>query len=303
MLDRRFNAARVAIVVGLSVASLSSPRAVIRPATGLWKVQAGEPAITRSARAVDTGAVQRFVVHEDAPRPRLVLVALAAAVGFTVLFAASVAGGFTHGRWQDFFNHWVYTGGIAVAFGCVAWRAVAVRAERGAWLAIAAGLGCFLLGDLYFNGFLAGLEEPPYPSWADAGWLLFYPFAYVGLVLLIRGRVERLPASSWLEGVIGALALASVAAAVAFDPLVASTEGVFSTIATNLAYPTGDVLLLAFGCAGAALQGWRSGRAWAFSQSGSRAWRLPTRSTWLRPPRVRIGRAAGSMSPGRRRRS
>ena len=207
-------------------------------------------------------------MHEDAPGPRLVLVALAAAVGFTVLFAAGVAGGFTHGRWQDFFNHWVYTGGIAVAFGCVAWRAVAVRAERGAWLAIAAGLGCFLLGDLYFNGFLAALEEPPYPSWADAGWLLFYPFAYVGLVLLIRGRVERLPASSWLEGVIGALALASVAAAVAFDPLVASTEGVFSTIATNLAYPTGDVLLLTFVCAGAALQGWRSGRAWAFLAVG-----------------------------------
>ncbi len=88
-----------------------------------------------------------------------------------MLFAAGVAGGLTHGPWQDLFNHWVYTAAMTMAFGCVAWRAVVIRAERGAWLAIAAGLGCFLLGDLYFNGFLAALEEPPYPSWADAGWL------------------------------------------------------------------------------------------------------------------------------------
>ncbi len=81
-------------------------------------------------------------------------------------------------------------------------------------------------------------------------------------MLLLRGRVQGLPASVWLEGFVGALALASVGATAVFDPVVASTHGSLSTVATNLAYPAADVLLLAIIAGGFALLRHRVGASW-----------------------------------------
>lgn len=58
------------------------------------------------------------------------------------------------------------------------------------------------------------MSKRPYPSWADAGYLSYYPPLYVGLMLLMRARVLRFSVSVWLDGLLGALALASVAASV-----------------------------------------------------------------------------------------
>ena len=88
--------------------------------------------------------------------------------------------------------------------------------DRAAWAAIGLGITLFWLGDLYWNNYLADLQTPPYPSWADAGWLAYYVPLYVGLMSILHRRVAGLPFSMWLEGVVGALALASVCATVVF---------------------------------------------------------------------------------------
>jgi len=157
-------------------------------------------------------------------------------------------------------DHWVYDTVMgAGALLCLA-RAV-TGTERRVWGAIGAGMFLFWLGDLYWNNFLSSLAEPPYPSPADAAWLAFYPPVYFGVVSLIRSRADGLGPASWLDGLVGGLALASVAAMVVFEPILASSHGTFSTVATNLAYPALDVLLVAVAAGGLVVLGRRAGAA------------------------------------------
>ena len=71
----------------------------------------------------------------------------------------------------------------------------------------------------------------------------------------------------WLDGLITALAVAAVGAALVLG-VVASTEGSFATVATNLAYPLGDLALLAFVYAVITVTGRRPGRTWLFIAAG-----------------------------------
>ncbi len=184
-----------------------------------------------------------------------------------MLYAAHVTvglGGPGHG---DLWNKWFYEA-IELSAAIICLCRARVGSDRRAWAAIGVAMVLNCLGDMYTDHVLAGMVNPPYPSWADAAYLASYPPLYVGVMLLIRARAPRLPSSTWLEGVVGALALASVAATFAFDPAVASTHGDTAEVAVNLAYPTLDVLLLALVGAGFALQGQRAGRAWVLLAAG-----------------------------------
>src|ERR1700710_527523 len=128
--------------------------------------------------------------------------------------------------------------------------------ERAAWLALTIGLFAVFGGDVYWGVALSGGDKPPFPSPADAGYLGIYPAAYVGLVLLLRARAGRIPPTMWLDGLIPAFAVAAPGAALVFG-VVASTEGSFAAVATNLGYPLGDLALLAFAVAVIGVTGWR----------------------------------------------
>ena len=108
------------------------------------------------------------------------------------------------------------------------------------------------------------MESPPYPSLADAFYIGLYPCAYVTLVLLIRARVTQVTTSQWLDGAIGALAAAAVAASAALGAIVAGNEGDVVTVATNLAYPLGDLILLSLVIGVFGVCRWRPGGAWLF---------------------------------------
>ena len=118
----------------------------------------------------------------------------------------------------------------------------------------------FAAGDICFDFVYAG--NPPTPSIADPFWLGLYPGCYAALGLLVRSRISTFNRSVWLDGAIAALASASVAAAVVFEVVVTPTSGSESATIVNLAYPIGDVILLALVVFVFALTGWRPGRAW-----------------------------------------
>jgi two-component system, cell cycle response regulator len=139
--------------------------------------------------------------------------------------------------------------------------------ERAAWVALTSGLFGFFAGDVYYTAVLTPMESPPFPSLADAGYLAIYPGSYVALVLLLRARAGRIPSALWLDGLITALAVAALGAALVFG-VVASTEGSLATVATNLAYPLGDLALLAFVFAVITVTGWRPGRTWLLIAGG-----------------------------------
>jgi two-component system cell cycle response regulator len=195
------------------------------------------------------------------PTGRVVLrgaqaLALVALVAYTVQAAIpAVCGSSTH----DFFEIWVYNLLIgAAAVFCLA-RAVFYSAERLAWVALGVGLLSWAAGEAYFSLFLSDLGEPPLPSVSDALWLAFYPACYVAIVLLVRERVREFRSSLWLDGLVGALAAAAIAADLVFGALVGHGRE-SATVAVDLSYALGDLLLLGFVVAVCGLTGWRPGR-------------------------------------------
>jgi diguanylate cyclase (GGDEF)-like protein len=217
------------------------------------------------------GAARR----ERLPLPRWIAI-LAGLVGLLVAaFALSTVPGVRSGDGVSaLWDVWIYDAVSAGAVAVCLARAIAVRAERPAWLLIGAALACAAAGDLVWTVFMAGLDEVPYPSAADAGWLAFYPFAYAGLMLLVRSRVQQLNASMWLDGLVAGLTTAALVAAAAFDTIVADTGGDRMTVATTLAYPVGDLLLMILVVGVFGVMGWRPGRSWALLGLGLLAWGL-----------------------------
>jgi diguanylate cyclase (GGDEF)-like protein len=141
-------------------------------------------------------------------------------------------------------------------------RGVLVRAQRAAWLTLGAGLLCADLGDLYFAVFVQGTPAASTMTLADVFYLGFYPCCYVALVLLMGAHLRELRIGMWLDGLIGGLASAAVAAAVILPPIVSHARGGAVAIAIALAYPIGDMLLLVFAIGALGMTGWRPGRVW-----------------------------------------
>ena len=122
-------------------------------------------------------------------------------------------------------------------------RAFSRRDERVAWILLALGLAVYASGNVYWSQVLADLDDPPYPSPADGLWLGAYLFFYVAIVLLAKSRLPRLGARLWLDGLIAALTIAAVSAAVVFKAVRESTGGDTAAVITNLAYPLADMVL------------------------------------------------------------
>ena len=136
------------------------------------------------------------------------------------------------------------------------------RGGRG-WTLIGIALISWGAGDAWYSLVFWDLEEVPFPSIADAFWLLFYPLAMAGVAALAakQTRSDR-TGLSLLDGLIGALAMGSVGAAALFGPIVDATGGSTLAIATNLAYPLGDLALIALVVGVMPFLGWQLGRTW-----------------------------------------
>lgn len=150
---------------------------------------------------------------------------------------------------------------LAATAACLL-RAALVAEERPAWLAFGLGLGAWAVGDLYFTLVEANLASPPAPAFSELCSLAFYPASYIGLFLLVRHRLREFPRSLWLDGLIGALAVAAAGAAVLLDPLIGHTGGSAAVRAIDLAYPLADILLLGFAIGLPAITGWRVRGPW-----------------------------------------
>ena len=145
---------------------------------------------------------------------------------------------------------------------------------RGGWrlrlvpLTLGLGILSWSLGDLVLAIESAGGSTPPVPSVADAFYLGFYPTAYVALMLLARREVSNFSVATWLDGAVAGVGAAAVCAAFAFKEVLQSAGGSSLTVATNLAYPMGDVLLLALVAGGTAVLPGRRRAPWLMLAAG-----------------------------------
>jgi diguanylate cyclase (GGDEF)-like protein len=163
---------------------------------------------------------------------------------------------------QDPVGRWAYDAVVLGAAFLVLARAVLLPAERGAWLALGGGLLLWALGQTYYSVALYYASPAPFPSPADVGFLAFYPATYAGLVLLLRARVAHLEPLAWVDGLIGALAVAGVAAALIFPPVLGALEGSPFGVAVSLAYPCCDLVLLGLLSGAFAASKWQTHGSW-----------------------------------------
>jgi two-component system cell cycle response regulator len=156
---------------------------------------------------------------------------------------------------------------IGAGIACLV-RASAFGRERRAWQLIGAAILSWGAAEVYWTVAIEGNPSAPYPSPADAGYLLFYPLAYAGLAMLVRARAHEMNWRLWMDGLIAALGTAALGAAFIFDFVAERTEGSAVQVATTLAYPFGDILMLALVIGVVALTGWRPGRTWSLLLAG-----------------------------------
>jgi two-component system cell cycle response regulator len=188
-----------------------------------------------------------------------VLLVYAAYVTRTVLFPHALA---------TLFDHYLSTVVLgAGALSCLL-RALVVPEGRAPWVVAGLGLASWTVGDLYWTFVVESDPNAPFPSVADAFYLVQYPAFYVSLLLLVRSRSRPLAGGLWLDGAIGALAVGSVVAALAVDSIIAATSGSGPAIATGLAYPIFDTILVTLVIAVFGISGWRPGRAWMLLGTG-----------------------------------
>ena len=106
------------------------------------------------------------------------------------------------------------------------------------------------LGDMALTVESLGGASPSTPSVADGFYVAFFPICFVSFTMVIRrGNKGSLVATS-LDGLIAGFGAASLSAAFVFETVRTADGGDALSAATNLAYPVGDLLLLALAVGG-----------------------------------------------------
>jgi diguanylate cyclase (GGDEF)-like protein/PAS domain S-box-containing protein len=117
---------------------------------------------------------------------------------------------------------------------------------RAPWLLFAVGLLLFWLGDLYTYSYpkLFGAEVP-FPSPGDAAYVAVYPALMAGLVVLVRRRNPERDRAGLIDSLIITLGLALFSWVGLIAPYLHDNSLSLVAKLTSVAYPLGDVLLLA----------------------------------------------------------
>ncbi len=198
---------------------------------------------------------------------RVPLACLAATVVLFTLVAVQLRTGFGGTGVSRLFTNWLYDGvGVVAGATCLA-RGLR-RDEGAAWIWIAAGVFAWTAGDAYYTIALQSMATPPFPSFADVGYLGFYLPVFVGLGLLVRSSVLDFSGVVWIDGLIGGFTVCSLATGLVLGAVWRTSTGSFASVATNLAYPTGDALLLSLIFCALGLSGWKVNRIWLLLGGG-----------------------------------
>jgi len=156
---------------------------------------------------------------------------------------------------------------LSAGLACVL-RGLRGGRERTAWFLIAATILTQAATEFFWTAAYADDPTPPYPSLADIGWLAFYPLAASAIVTMVRARAQAVDWRLWTDGLIAGLGTAALGAAFVFEFVADRTSGTLPQEAVTLAYPLGDITMLAIVVGVIALTRWRPGRTWSLLLAG-----------------------------------
>jgi diguanylate cyclase (GGDEF)-like protein len=193
------------------------------------------------------------------------LASLAGIGGYASLFVSGLLG-------FDLASRFLVSGGSSVFLGMVvvgtAARAVMFREDRAAWAFFAAALACYLAGNATSALYYQHQSGASGQSWADLGWMTFYPLAYVALVLMLRARLPQLSMSTWLDGLVSGCTTAAFGADFAVAAVRDATVGGRGVDLTSLVYPIADTALLILIVGSLTVIGRGAGAAWWWLSAG-----------------------------------
>lgn len=116
--------------------------------------------------------------------------------------------------------------------------------ERWSWVLLAIAAAGWFCGQALWSFDELILHRPsPFPSLADAGFLIF-PIASVAAVALFPAGRARLRSLDVLDGVVLTLALASISWVTGLEPILSSASASVPALSVSLAYPVGDFVVL-----------------------------------------------------------
>ena len=138
---------------------------------------------------------------------------------------------------------------ISLAAGALAWRAASQRQldarTRRAWLVLGIAFFAYWTGDVLWLYYENILGSAPFPSWADAGYLSYYPLLLLGLLLFPTaprggGKVLKF----WLDSMTVLLGGGMVIWYLVLRPIAQAEDSTALVTSLSLAYPVGDLVLL-----------------------------------------------------------
>lgn len=136
-------------------------------------------------------------------------------------------------------------------------------------LLAAAAMTAYASGFIFIVWSQVTTGSVPFPSVGDGVYLLFFPLMMAALVVTVRHHVRVLAVSAWLDCAVGSLGAGAVLAVV-LSPVLGSALRGLPSVATvvALAYPMGDLLLVAAVAGIAALGDVRLGSRWGLLIAG-----------------------------------
>jgi two-component system cell cycle response regulator len=191
---------------------------------------------------------------------RMVRLVQAAAVGGVVGYGLQATIPACRNLAGDGFETWSYPALFALAALLCFTRGAVSSEQRAAWIVLGTGLLASGAGDVYWNVAI-GDAVPPSFTPADALWIAFYPACLGGLALLARDRLRRLDAGVAVDGLIGALGLTAVGAALVFGALLSERALYPEDFTMDAVMMFGDLALLGAAVAVLTVTAWRPGRA------------------------------------------
>ncbi|HTU14233.1 MAG TPA: bifunctional diguanylate cyclase/phosphodiesterase [Solirubrobacterales bacterium] len=161
------------------------------------------------------------------------------------LYLISTLSGLAEGFVERFFLPVAFVTLLVLATVGCGGEALRDRRDRLAWLLFGVGIGLWTIAAASRNIFFDGTESRPIPAWIDPLFLAFYPAVFAGLILVIRGRMRRFNNLPWLDGLAGILMVVALSLTFLHGRVQDMTGGDTAETVVLLAYPLGDLVLLA----------------------------------------------------------
>jgi len=163
---------------------------------------------------------------------------------------------------SELYEVWFHDAALAMAAALVLARAVVVPAHRRAWLAFGVAMATWSVATIAWSIAYGGDPNPPYPTFADVLWLLWYPAMVIGIAELIRGHVRQFELHRWMDGIAVTLLVLVVGFAAVVQPATDhSSQGLLATV-VDFSYPVLDVLVIGTILGVYGLLSWRPNRMW-----------------------------------------